>query len=170
MPDDEATDAKQVRRNHYMEAFDEVARTVHPQRRSELDDLREKVGHLLDQLEAAETMPPKAPLTGVWQVELINGMVHNFIADTVGNSGALEIFSGRTASSGMIEFVRTYGPGGKSKSVAVLAVRSEKVASYRRLGDWDGDEDVAAYSGARWATAGDRPKSPTLPFPAFTTS
>jgi hypothetical protein len=170
MSDDEATDAKQVRRNHYMEAFDEVAHGDRYAGRKALDNLREKVGHLLDQLEAAETMPPKAPLIGVWQVELTNGMVHNFVADYSTVSGDFYTLPSVVVSPGMISFIRTYGPQGKGRPVAVLAVRIEKVASYRRLGDWDGDEDVAAYSGARWATAGDRPKSPTLPFPAFTTS
>jgi hypothetical protein len=168
MADESYKAAAQLRRDHYVKAINEVETVSRPSLRDKaIDNLREKVEHLLDQLEAAETLPPKAPLTGVWQVELTNGVVHNFVADYC-TGGAPSFLTG--ASFGMVEFVRGYGPEGKSRSVTVLAVRSEKVIAYRRLDDWHGDEELAMYSLARWATAspGDsRPKSPTLPFGAY---
>lgn len=161
MKDEKAKDAAHLRREHYRTAFKAVRLDQANQAEGlALDTLEEGILHLLDQLEAAETMPAKQPPTGVWQVELTNGVVHNFIADYVNaGNGMYEIIASGTA--GMTTFMREYA----KRAVAVLAVRSEKVASYRRLGDWDGKE-VGNFASARWATAGDPPKPPTLPFGA----
>jgi len=69
--------------------------------------------------------------TGVWQIELTNGAVHNFVADRI-SGGA---FFG--PGNGLTEFVMDTPAG---RSFTVLAVRPDLVVSYRRLEDFDGDE------------------------------
>lgn len=160
MKDEKAESAAELRRGHLLEVILDAREALPRDRDETLETLKQEIMHLLDQLEAAETMPAKQPPTGVWQVELANGVVHNFVADYV-NAGndMYEIIASGTA--GMTTFMRDY----VKRAVAVLAVRTEKVASYRRLGDWDGKE-VGNFASARWATAGNPPKSPTLPFGA----
>jgi hypothetical protein len=165
MKDGKAESAAELRRGPYLEALLDVTEAQEPRDRDEaLDTLKEKVMHLLDQLEAAETMPAKQPPTGVWQVELTNGVVHNFVADRVHDgNGIYEIFSTRS-TPGMTSFVREYGlPKTAVITTTVLAVRSEKVVAYRRLGDWDGDDDLDGYSSARWATASPASERPVAP-------
>jgi len=84
--------------------------------------------------------------TGVWQVELTNGRVHNFVADRVSGAGT-GIFM--DVSAGHLEFVRDTPTG---RSYTVLAVRPELVMSYRRLADWDGTaNDPQQYEATRFA-------------------
>jgi len=69
--------------------------------------------------------------TGVWQIELTNGTVHNFVADRI--SGGVLFGPG----NGLTEFVMDTPAG---RSFTVLAVRPDLVVSYRRLEDYDGDD------------------------------
>jgi hypothetical protein len=161
MKDEKAKDTAHLRREHYRAAFEAVRRDQANQAEGPaLDTLEEGILHLLGQLEAAETMPAKQPPTGVWQVELTTGVVHNFVADHVNaGNGMYETIASGTA--GMTTFMREYA----KRAVAVLAVRSEKVVSYRRLGDWDGRE-VGNLASARWATASPTSGQPKSPFGA----
>lgn len=168
MNDEKAESAAELRRGHLLETILDVREAPRSlDRDMAVDMLKEEVMHLLDQLEAAETMPAKQPPTGVWQVELTNGVVHNFVADRASGGGNVyELFNGGSGP-GMTVFYRDF----IRQPIVVLAVRSEKVVAYRRLADWDGDDDLDGYSSARWATASPaeaapRPKSPTLPFGA----
>lgn len=159
MKDEKAESAAELRRGHMLETILDVSdymTSAGLTGTDALDTLKTEVMHLLDHLEAAETMPPKSPPTGVWQVELTNGVVHNVVADRVSaGNGVYEIFSNTGGGPGMTSFVREYGsPKAAAHSVTVLAVRSEKVVAYRRLADWSGEEP-SSYSFARWASARD---------------
>jgi hypothetical protein len=151
MKDEKAESAAELRREHLLETIRDVGDYMTSAGLTDadvLDTLKGEVMHLLDHLEAAETMPTKQPPTGVWQVELANGVVHNFVADRANSgNGVYEIFTTTGGGPGMTTFMRDY----PKRDVAVLAVRSEKVVAYRRLADWDGEVD--GYSSARWATA-----------------
>jgi hypothetical protein len=102
-----------------------------------MDDAKPLLDEILAALEAAEgpletatpTMRPDP--VGVWQIELTNGTVYNFVASRVMGSGAM--FYG--VSTGLTEFVIDTPTG---RSPVVLAIRSELVVAYRRLADWDG--------------------------------
>lgn len=164
MKNEKAESAAELRRGHMLETILDVSdymTSAGLTGTDALDTLKEEVMHLLDQLEAAETMPPKSPPTGVWQVELTNGVVHNFVADRVSGGGAYEIFTTGNGP-GMTSFMRDYGTPSTVRSVTVLGVRSEKVVAYRRLADWSGEEP-SSYSFARWATASPTSEQPVTP-------
>jgi hypothetical protein len=155
MNDEKAESAAELRRGHMLETILDVSDYMTAAGLTgtdALDTLKEEVMHLLDHLEAAETMPPKSPPTGVWQVELTNGVVHNFVADRVSaGNGVYEIFSNDGGGPGMTTFYRDFA----TRPVVVLAVRSEKVAAYRRLADLTEGESPHSFMAARWATARD---------------
>lgn len=122
-------------------------------------DTEALLNRLLTDLEAAEEQlgrtPPYETLepVGVWQIELTNGMVHNFVASRCMGGGVM--FSGIT--TGLLEFVIDLPSG---HSPVVLAVRSELVVSYRRLGDLgrdDGQVQPATFATAPFAGPVQRP-------------
>lgn len=117
-------------------------------------DTEALLNRLLTALEAAEEQLECAtPATvlepvGVWQIELANGTVHNFVASRCVGGGSM-IFHGITA--GLLEFVIDLPSG---RSPVVLAVRSELVVSYQRLGDpgrEDGQVQPATFTTAPFA-------------------
>jgi hypothetical protein len=126
-----------------------------------LAEVETLVRNLLIDLEAAEeqlehAMPAKVlEPVGVWQIELTNGTVHNFVASRSVGSGGSMIFHGTTA--GLLEFVIDLPSG---RSPVVLAVWSELVVSYRRLGDLgrdDGQVQPATFATAPFAGPVQRP-------------
>jgi hypothetical protein len=123
-------------------------------------DAEALLNRLLTALEAAEEqLGNTAPFetlepVGVWQVELTNGVVYNFVASRSVSGGNM-IFPGTT--TGLLEFVIDLPSG---RSPVVLAVWSELVVSYRRLGDLgrdDGQVQPATFATAPFAGPVQRP-------------
>lgn len=120
-----------------------------------LEEMAGQIDHLVSQIKAQDPL-------GVWQIELANGTVHNFVA-----SRAMGSFLSVPV---LLEFV-TDLPSGRSP--VVLAVRSDLVVSYRRLGDLgreEGQVQPSTFASVPFAGPIQRaaPKSP--PMSPFATS
>ncbi len=98
------------------------------------DEVGDDVAPRITELWSAGSAKQSDPV-GVWQIELVNGTVHNFVASRCVGGGGL-LYPG--ISSGLLEFVIDLPSG---RSPVVLAVRSELVVGYRRVADWDGTEE-----------------------------
>lgn len=94
------------------------------------DDIAPRITELWSTTSTKQSDP-----VGVWQLELVNGTVHNFVASRCVGGGGLS-YPG--ISSGLLEFVIDLPSG---RSPVMLAVRSELAVGYRRVADWDGTEE-----------------------------
>ncbi len=90
------------------------------------DEVGDDVAPRITELWSAGSAKQSDPV-GVWQIELVNGTVHNFVASRCVGGGGL-LYPG--ISSGLLEFVIDLPSG---RSPVVLAVRSELVAGTAQL-------------------------------------
>lgn len=140
MTDIEMTAEQQSRRKALLDKISTWRKTMGTGgvSRETINDVDLTLTDLLGDLESAEDQArdaaAKSDALGVWQVELTNGTVHNFVASRA-MPGGPSFLTG--VAPNMLEFVNDLPSG---RSPVVLAVRADQVVSYRRLGDFGRDE------------------------------